>query len=48
VLVAGLVGVLPANLLAPAELDAWGWRVAPLPGAVIVPSASDGAGAHRP
>jgi MFS transporter, MHS family, citrate/tricarballylate:H+ symporter len=37
VLVAGLVGVLLANLLAPAELDAWGWRVALLPGAVIVP-----------
>lgn len=37
VLVAGLVGVLLANLLAPAELDAWGWRLALLPGAVIVP-----------
>jgi len=37
VLVAGLVGVLLANALAPAQLDAWGWRAALLPGAVIVP-----------
>lgn len=37
VLVAGLVGVLLANVLAPAQLDAWGWRLALLPGAVIVP-----------
>jgi MFS family permease len=37
VMVAGLVGVLLANLLTPAELDAWGWRLALLPGAVIVP-----------
>jgi MHS family citrate/tricarballylate:H+ symporter-like MFS transporter len=37
VLVAGLVGVLLANLLAPAELDAWGWRLALLLGAAIVP-----------
>jgi MFS transporter, MHS family, citrate/tricarballylate:H+ symporter len=37
VLVAGLVGVLLANVLAPEQLDAWGWRVALLPGAVIVP-----------
>jgi MHS family citrate/tricarballylate:H+ symporter-like MFS transporter len=37
VLVAGLVGVLLANLLSTSELDAWGWRLALLPGAVIVP-----------
>jgi MFS family permease len=37
VLVAGLVGVALANLLSPAALDAWGWRVAFLIGAVIVP-----------
>ena len=37
VLIAGLVGVLLANVLAPAQLDAWGWRLALLPGAVIVP-----------
>src|SRR6185295_6261219 len=37
VMVAGLVGVLLANLLAPAQLDAWGWRLALLPGAIIVP-----------
>jgi MHS family citrate/tricarballylate:H+ symporter-like MFS transporter len=37
VMIAGLVGVLLANVLRPAELDAWGWRLALLPGAVIVP-----------
>src|SRR3954467_3766661 len=37
VMIAGLVGVLLANLLVPAQLDAWGWRLALLPGAVIVP-----------
>jgi MFS family permease len=37
VLVAGLVGVALANLLTPGDLDAWGWRVAFLIGAVIVP-----------
>jgi MFS family permease len=37
VLVAGLVGVLLASFLVPAELDAWGWRLALLPGAVIIP-----------
>ncbi len=37
VLVAGLVGVALAHLLAPAQLDAWGWRVALGLGAVIVP-----------
>lgn len=37
VLVAGLVGVALAHALTPAELDAWGWRVALGLGAVIVP-----------
>jgi MFS family permease len=37
VMVAGLVGVLLANTLNVAQLDAWGWRLALLPGAVIVP-----------
>lgn len=37
VLVAGLVGVGLAHVLTPAELDAWGWRVALGLGAVIVP-----------
>jgi MHS family citrate/tricarballylate:H+ symporter-like MFS transporter len=37
VLVAGLVGVALAHLLGPAALNAWGWRVALLLGAVIVP-----------
>jgi MFS family permease len=37
VMIAGLVGVALAGWLAPAELDAWGWRLALLPGAVIVP-----------
>jgi MFS family permease len=37
VMVAGLGGVLLANSLDSAQLDAWGWRAALLPGAVIVP-----------
>jgi MFS transporter, MHS family, citrate/tricarballylate:H+ symporter len=37
VLCAGLVGVALANLLAPVDVDAWGWRVAFLIGAAIVP-----------
>jgi MFS transporter, MHS family, citrate/tricarballylate:H+ symporter len=37
VMIAGLVGVLLASVLTPAQLDAWGWRVALLPGAVIIP-----------
>ena len=37
VLIAGLVGVALATFLDSAQLDAWGWRVALLPGAVIVP-----------
>ena len=37
VLVAGLVGLALSSLLSPAELDAWGWRVAFLIGAAIVP-----------
>src|SRR6185369_7837444 len=37
VLIAGLVGVALASFLDSAQLDAWGWRVALIPGAVIVP-----------
>src|SRR3954466_2889327 len=37
VLVAGLVGVALASFLDSAQLDAWGWRAALLPGAIIVP-----------
>lgn len=37
VMVAGLVGVVLASSLSPAALDDWGWRVALLGGAVIVP-----------
>jgi MFS family permease len=37
VLAAGLVGLTLSNLLSPAALDAWGWRVAFLLGALIVP-----------
>lgn len=37
VLVAGLVGVALAHALTPAELDAWGWRLALLLGGAIVP-----------
>ena len=36
-LVAGVVGVVLAHLLSESQLDAWGWRVALLAGAVIVP-----------
>ena len=37
VLVAGLVGTALASLLTTGQLDTWGWRVALLLGAVIVP-----------
>jgi MFS transporter, MHS family, citrate/tricarballylate:H+ symporter len=37
VMVAGLVGFGVASALSPAQLEAWGWRVAFLLGAVIVP-----------
>lgn len=37
VLIAGLVGMLLANVLTTAQLDAWGWRAALLLGAVILP-----------
>jgi MHS family citrate/tricarballylate:H+ symporter-like MFS transporter len=37
ILIAGLVGVALANFLDSAQLDAWGWRVALLPGVIIVP-----------
>ncbi|MEO8925973.1 MAG: MFS transporter [Caulobacteraceae bacterium] len=37
ILCAGLVGVALANLLSPAQVDAWGWRLAFLIGAIIVP-----------
>ena len=37
VLVAGLVGLALSSWLAPADLDAWGWRIAFLLGAMIVP-----------
>ena len=37
--VAGLVGVVLSNLLTPADLTAWGWRVAMLLGAAVVPFA---------
>jgi MFS family permease len=37
VLVAGLVGFALSSLLAPALFDAWGWRIAFLLGAAIVP-----------
>jgi MFS family permease len=36
-LVAGIVGVVLANLLSDAQLQVWGWRVAMLLGASIVP-----------
>jgi MFS family permease len=36
-LVAGTVGVVLAHALSETQLDAWGWRVALLAGAVIVP-----------
>ena len=37
VLVAGIVGFALSSLLSPAALDSWGWRVAMLLGACIVP-----------
>ena len=37
VLVAGLIGFALSSLMAPADLDSWGWRAAFLIGAVIVP-----------
>ncbi len=37
VMIAGLVGVALANALSPAALESWGWRVALLLGAVIIP-----------
>lgn len=37
VLFAGVVGVVLAHWLSPRELDAWGWRIALLLGAAIVP-----------
>jgi MHS family citrate/tricarballylate:H+ symporter-like MFS transporter len=37
VLVAGLVGFVLSSALAPASFDAWGWRIAFLLGAAIVP-----------
>lgn len=36
---AGIVGTVLANLLTPAEFSAWGWRVAMLLGASVVPLA---------
>ena len=39
VLVAGLVGVVLASTLNPAQLDAWGWRVAQMLGVCIIPFA---------
>jgi MHS family citrate/tricarballylate:H+ symporter-like MFS transporter len=38
-LCAGIVGVLLANLLTPQHLSAWGWRIAMLLGAGVVPLA---------
>jgi MFS family permease len=38
-LTAGIVGVVLANLLTPASLIAWGWRIAMLLGAAVVPLA---------
>jgi MHS family citrate/tricarballylate:H+ symporter-like MFS transporter len=38
-LCAGLVGLVLANLLAPEDLSAWGWRIAFLLGAAVVPFA---------
>jgi MHS family citrate/tricarballylate:H+ symporter-like MFS transporter len=39
VMVAGLVGLTLANLLSPQDLNDWGWRVAFLLGAAVVPFA---------
>jgi MFS family permease len=38
-LTAGIVGVVLANVLTPANLIAWGWRIAMLLGATVVPLA---------
>jgi MFS family permease len=38
-LCAGVVGVVLSNLLTPAHLNAWGWRIAMLLGAAVVPFA---------
>jgi MFS family permease len=38
-LTAGVVGVVLSNLLTPAHLNAWGWRIAMLLGAAVVPFA---------
>jgi MFS family permease len=38
-LCAGLVGLILANLLTPEDLSAWGWRIAFLLGAAVVPFA---------
>lgn len=37
VMVAGLIGVVLASVLSPAALESWGWRVALLAGAGIIP-----------
>jgi len=37
VMVAGLIGVVLAGALSPAALESWGWRVALLAGAAIIP-----------
>jgi len=37
VMIAGLIGVLLASVLSPAALESWGWRVALLAGAGIIP-----------
>jgi len=39
ILVAGIVGVVLASLLSPEDLTAWGWRIAMLLGAAVVPLA---------
>ena len=39
ILVAGLVGVTLSSLLAPQDLNQWGWRVAMLLGVIVVPFA---------
>jgi MFS transporter, MHS family, citrate/tricarballylate:H+ symporter len=36
-LVAGIVGFVLSGVLSPAQLDAWGWRIALLLGVVVVP-----------
>jgi MFS transporter, MHS family, citrate/tricarballylate:H+ symporter len=37
VMIAGLIGIGLASVLSPAALESWGWRVALLAGAVIIP-----------